>query len=87
MCTYKPSGNKTYFMVFYKDTVCNYMLQRGVLFPSSGGGDAEQLLLLCSQTVTLKAQTFGPSGMSSVFGDGNSTHLVTKKGGSWTDQV
>ena len=48
MCTDKPSGNKTHFMVGCKDFVHNYMLQRGVLFPSSGIGDAEQLLLLCS---------------------------------------
>jgi len=48
MFTDKPSSNKTNFMIVYKDFVHNYMLQRGVLFPSSGVGDAQQLLLLCS---------------------------------------
>lgn len=39
MCADKPSGNKTYIVDVYKVSVHNYMLQRGVLFPSSGVGE------------------------------------------------
>lgn len=93
MCTDQPSGNKTNFMVVYNDFVHNYMLQRGVLFLSSGVGDAEQLILLCSQIELLLQPRPVAHQVYPLYLEMGTVHIktlvvfVTSKAGSWTDQV